>query len=236
MNCVVIKGSPRGKRAGSSRAADAFIRGLRSEGTEVTEFVTRTLSVGHCRGCYRCWTRTPGQCVQRDDMDSVLPAIRSADLVVYAVPLYYFSVPGSMKNLIDRTLPLINPHLVESNGETSHPWRSGRAPRTVLISTCGFPEPTHFEPLVALVKRWTENQTLAGTILIPAAEPMAHEQMQQIFQSLYALIERAGRETVCDGAVAAETEELITADSEARIQSADAFRAMANSYWNSFQS
>ena len=77
MNCVVIKASPRGSRAGSSRAADAFVRGLNAAGKEVdvTQLLLSKLKIRHCTGCYSCWTRTPGRCAQRDDMDRVLPVL-----------------------------------------------------------------------------------------------------------------------------------------------------------------
>ncbi len=75
-------------------------------------------------------------------MAGVIEAMLWADVTVWSFPLYYFSVPGPMKNLIDRQLPMVLPFMAEDGGETgsgSHPARydmSGK--RTVLISTCGF--------------------------------------------------------------------------------------------------
>jgi putative NADPH-quinone reductase/putative sterol carrier protein len=240
MNCVVIKASPRGSRAGSSRAAAAFVRGLNAADKEVdvTQLLLSKLKIRHCTGCYSCWTRTPGRCAQRDDMDRVLPALAAADLVVYALPLYYYSVPGALKDVIDRSLPLLCPQLVSSGDATGHPRRTGQAPRLALIATCGFPERAHFDPLLQLVRQWTANpdDEIVGTILIPAAEPMAHDDMQAGFRKLYDLIERAGRETANSGRVSPETEQLIKEDHEKRIGSAESFRAVANAYWESAQS
>ena len=75
-------------------------------------------------------------------MTSVLSKLLWADVIIYSFPLYYFNVPGSLKNLIDRQLPMVLPFMSEREdgvGSGSHESRydmSGK--RYVLISTCGF--------------------------------------------------------------------------------------------------
>lgn len=108
---------------------------------------TRELSVGQmdirpCLGCFSCWNRTPGQCCIQDDMRQVIQDLLWADITVWSFPLYYFTVPGALKNLIDRQLPMLLPFMEEREGQVgsgNHPYRhdmSGK--RTVVISTCGF--------------------------------------------------------------------------------------------------
>ena len=53
--------------------------------------------------CYGC--RGTGVCVQKDDMASVLEKLIAADVIVLATPVYFYSMDGQMKTLIDRTLP-----------------------------------------------------------------------------------------------------------------------------------
>ena len=75
-------------------------------------------------------------------MGQVIEKLLWADVTIWSFPLYYFSVPGPLKNLIDRQLPMVLPFMSEDGGETGsggHPARydmSGK--RTVVISTCGF--------------------------------------------------------------------------------------------------
>lgn len=101
-----------------------------------------SLELRPCLGCFSCWNKTPGQCCIRDDMGQVIEKLLWADVIIWSFPLYYFSVPGPLKNLIDRQLPMVLPFMAEDGGETgsgSHPARydmSGK--RTVVISTCGF--------------------------------------------------------------------------------------------------
>lgn len=61
------------------------------------------LKIGACRACYGC--RGTGSCVQKDDMADVLEKMISADVIVLATPVYFYSMDGQMKTLIDRTLP-----------------------------------------------------------------------------------------------------------------------------------
>jgi multimeric flavodoxin WrbA len=75
-------------------------------------------------------------------MSGILEKYIQADLVIWSFPLYYYSVPGIVKNLIDRLLPLNLPFMTERAnglGSGNHPSRydlSGK--RYVVLSTCGF--------------------------------------------------------------------------------------------------
>ncbi|MDR0616491.1 MAG: flavodoxin family protein, partial [Synergistaceae bacterium] len=136
MNALVINGSPKGENSNTAKLARAFL-----DGAGIGEYNTlevRKLNVKPCVGCFGCWKTTPGVCVLKDDMAGVLEKLKAADLTVWSFPLYYFSVPGGLKNLIDRQLPLNLPFMTgaESGG---HPSRyDNTRQRHVVISTCGF--------------------------------------------------------------------------------------------------
>ena len=106
------------------------------------ERVVCRMDIRPCLGCFSCWNRSPGQCCMEDDMAQVIEDLLWADITVWSFPLYYFTVPGALKNLIDRQLPMLLPFMEESEGQIGnggHPSRydmSGK--RTVVISTCGF--------------------------------------------------------------------------------------------------
>lgn len=53
--------------------------------------------------CYGC--KKSGVCVQKDDVDLILEKMANADVIVLATPVYYYSMTGQLKTLIDRTLP-----------------------------------------------------------------------------------------------------------------------------------
>lgn len=70
-----------------------------------------SMNVGACKGCFACWQKTPGVCCINDDMQTVIGKMLKADIVVWSFPLYYFSVPGILKNVIDRQLPMSLPFM-----------------------------------------------------------------------------------------------------------------------------
>jgi multimeric flavodoxin WrbA/putative sterol carrier protein len=231
MNATVIMGSPRGAKGASSRIAKHFASGLRRAGVEVDEIILKDYKINHCIGCYTCWTKTPGRCVHRDDMDTLLPKMRT-DLVVWATPLYIFSVPGIMKDFLDRRLPLLQPFLVERGELTGHPTReSSHQTQYFLISVAGFPEHSHFDAVVATFKKFS--QPYLGDILIGGAEPMSREQFQGGYAELYTLIEQAGYEVGNGGQMSQKTEQAIIEKTTYSPEQTEAFRKSANAYWES---
>lgn len=140
MHILLINGSPRGEKSNSLKLSRAFIEGIKAkEDVTVEEVSPITAEILPCLGCFACWNKTPGSCVIRDDMKDILDKILWADLTIWSFGLYFFQVPGRLKTLIDRMLPLVLPFM-DSDSETgSHPARydmSGK--RNMIISTCGF--------------------------------------------------------------------------------------------------
>ena len=102
---VVLSGSPR-KGGNTDMLAAAFIEGAEAAGNNVTLYRTADLKIGGCLGCGHCFEEK-GVCVQKDDMPPILDAIRKADVLVLASPIYYWSVTAQLKLAIDRMYPLI---------------------------------------------------------------------------------------------------------------------------------
>ncbi len=148
MKVFVINGSPKGSKSNTYRLTKAFLAGMREsaenhgETVEIEEAQVSRLDIRPCLGCFSCWEKTPGTCCIQDDMREVIQRMLWADVMIWSFPLYYYTVPGGLKDLIDRQLPMLLPFMVENEDHTgngSHPSRydmSGK--KTVLISTCGF--------------------------------------------------------------------------------------------------
>lgn len=100
MKILVLNGSPR-KNGNTEILADAFIRGAKESGHEVVKFDTGSMKIGACRACDYCHSHN-GECVQKDDMTSVYETMRSADMVVFASPIYWFAMSAQVKLAIDR--------------------------------------------------------------------------------------------------------------------------------------
>lgn len=146
MKILAINGSPKGNRSNTWRLTIAFLEGINIQeengGAQAPEIETLnigSLNLKPCLGCFSCWNKTPGECCIHDDMQGVIDKILWADVVVWSFPLYYFGLPGQLKTLIDRQLPMSLPFMCTETESGGHPSRydmSGK--RTVVISTCGF--------------------------------------------------------------------------------------------------
>ena len=143
MNILVLNGSPKKSHSNTLKLTNAFVKGVSEETNATTEQLDiAQLNIGACKGCFACWKATPGECCINDDMPKVIEKILWADFIIYSFPLYYFNVPGALKNMIDRQLPMVLPFMSERAdgiGSGSHDTRYDMSQKKyVLISTCGF--------------------------------------------------------------------------------------------------
>ena len=102
---VVITGSPR-KNGNSFAMTDAFIKAAEAKGHTVTRFDAALKSVGGCRACETCF-KTGKACSFDDDFNTIAPDILEADAVVFAMPVYWYSIPAQIKGVIDRLFSFV---------------------------------------------------------------------------------------------------------------------------------
>ena len=98
---VILSGSPR-KEGNSDLLCDQFMDGAREAGHQVEKIVLRDKQIGHCTACDAC-QGNGGRCVLQDDMADIIEAMIRADVIVMATPVYFYTMNGQMKTLIDRT-------------------------------------------------------------------------------------------------------------------------------------
>ena len=170
MKVLAIKASPHMDRGNTALILDPFLKGMREAGAEVELLYTRKLEVKPCRGCFTCWIKTPGKCVQKDDMEAVLSKLREADVWVFATPVYFEGVSGPLKNLMDRMTPFLRLHAEERDGHSRHLVEEGlRHGKVVLVSNCGLWEMDNFDPLLVHTKAACKHvrREFAGALLRP---------------------------------------------------------------------
>lgn len=142
MNILLINGSPKGERSNTLKLSMAFCEGLKAHTDSHVEVIHLSkLNIKPCLGCFSCWSKTPGKCVIKDDMEGLLQKLITCDIIIWSFPLYYFSLPSTLKMMIDRQLPTCLPFMTnDSNG--GHPSRYDLShQKYVVISTCGFYTP-----------------------------------------------------------------------------------------------
>lgn len=139
MKVLLINGSPKGTNSNTLRLTEAFLEGFLTASCEVTRLQLNQLDIRPCLGCFSCWSKTPGQCCIHDDMAHCLELLIESDVILWSFPLYYYSVPGALKNFIDRQLPMVLPFMDSKSENGGHFGRyTSAAKRHVILSTCGF--------------------------------------------------------------------------------------------------
>ncbi len=99
MKIIVLQGSPN-RRGSTYLLADSFRRGAQSAGHDVEITDVAYADIHPCTGCVHCGYEGP--CVQRDGMEELRRKILSADMLVFATPLYYYGMSAQLKTVIDR--------------------------------------------------------------------------------------------------------------------------------------
>lgn len=100
-NVLIISASPR-EGGNSDTLCDQFRKGAEEAGNLVDKIRLAEMKIDYCSACYAC--KKQGDCVKRDDMALVISKMRSADVIVLATPVYFYTMCAQMKTMIDRTL------------------------------------------------------------------------------------------------------------------------------------
>lgn len=131
-NLVVVMGSPHLK-GNVACAVDAVIAGAVQAGLTAVKLELPKLTIQNCSGCRKC-VENGGECVLEDDMAEVFKAIKGADIVLIASPIYICQVNGYTKTFLDRLYPLT---------DARHKPRFGTR-KLVMLYTYGAPVPFLF--------------------------------------------------------------------------------------------
>jgi len=209
MDVIVINGSPRKERGHTGTFVSHFAEGMKDSGAQVEFIYPRDLEIGDCRGCFNCWTKTPGKCIQDDDMTDVLNKIANADIVVLATPVYVDGMTGLLKTLLDRSIPLLHGRFEIREDHCRHPPRSHvKLGKLVLLSVAGFTEMDNFDPLITHVKAICKNMSreYSGAILRPVAWVLSGAKEQGVeLDDIYKAVKEAGSELISSGSMKDET-------------------------------
>lgn len=234
MQVLVLNSSPHREKGGTGAVLNPFVEGMKEAGADVELIYVHKLTIKPCRGCYTCWTKTPGKCVQKDDMSEILTKLASADIVVYATPVYVDGMTGTMKVLLDRSLPLIKGVWEIREDHCRHPRRDTKEGKVILVSACGFPELDTFDPLIEHMKAMCKNmdREYIGAVVRPNAWALSMLERKGIeIDDVLRAIKEAGSQIVEEGEISSKTLSTITRE----IVSRDEIINHLNPYYEQFE-
>lgn len=234
MKILAINGSPKGKRSNTWHLTCAFLEGIivqeENGGAQAPEIETLnigSLNIKPCLGCFSCWSKTPGECCIHDDMQGVIDKILWADVVVWSFPLYYFGLPGQLKTLIDRQLPMSLPFMCTETESGGHPSRydmSGKS--TVVISTCGFyTAQGNYDCVTSLYDRLCGKGGYTA-IFCGQGELFRVKELSERTDEYLSWVKKAGQEFASDG-ITGETRGKL----DQNLFPRDVFEVMADASW-----
>lgn len=88
------------KSSNSETLAKSFADGARSAGNDAEIVSLADKKIAFCKGCLAC--QKIGHCVINDDAVNIAEKMRTADVLVFATPIYYYEMSGQMKTMLDR--------------------------------------------------------------------------------------------------------------------------------------
>lgn len=100
-NILVLNGASR-KNGNTVKLIQALSEGAVSAGHNVQEFYLDDMNIHSCKGCLRANNNSKSPCSQKDDMDKIYAAFSECDVVVFASPVYFWTITGTLKTVADR--------------------------------------------------------------------------------------------------------------------------------------
>ncbi len=99
MRVIAFQGSPR-IQGNTEILLNETIKGINEAGFEVRLFNLNLMNIKPCQDCDGC-VRS-GKCIINDDMTEIYDAIREADRIILASPIFFFGLSAQAKIMIDR--------------------------------------------------------------------------------------------------------------------------------------
>ena len=96
---LIVQGGGRSK-GNTAQLADAFRKGAEDAGHSVETVSLLKKEVKGCIGCNAC--RYGKTCIQKDSFNEMVPMIKEADLLVFASPLYFWTISSRIKAFWER--------------------------------------------------------------------------------------------------------------------------------------
>ena len=98
---IVLNGAAR-KNGNTVKLVEAFADGAKSAGNQVSVFYLDDMNIHSCKGCLHAGRNSKSPCSQKDDMDQIYAKFEVADVVVFASPVYFWTITGPLKTVADR--------------------------------------------------------------------------------------------------------------------------------------
>jgi multimeric flavodoxin WrbA len=139
VDVIAFNGSPR-KTWNTATLLQQALEGAASQGAQTKLVHLYDLDFKGCKSCFACKTKggaSYGRCAVKDDLTPILKDVEKADALLLGSPIYYGSVSGEMRSLMER---LMFPFFRYSKQSDPAPTLFPRTIHTGFIYTMNAPE------------------------------------------------------------------------------------------------
>ncbi len=214
MKIVIYNGSNRAQNGNTDIMTEAFIEGAKAANAQCENIYLAKKIIKPCSCCMECWIKTPGSCKIDDEAEPLVKKFMLADIAVFATPVYTDGVTAITKQFMERLRPLLNPRFEQDpENETRHTTRMEKPTKIVVLSTCGYPEMSHFQVIKHHFERFARNlstEIIAG-IYRSQAEllPQKHPETAKIVDDYLQNVARAAEEIVKNLNISQQTRDAL---------------------------
>lgn len=99
MKVIAFNGSPR-VDGNTDILLQSALRPIEEAGHEIRLFRLNFMNIRPCQDCGGC--DSTGECIFEDQMNGIYAAIREADRIILASPIFFFALSAQTKTMIDR--------------------------------------------------------------------------------------------------------------------------------------
>jgi hypothetical protein len=219
VNAVVIQGSPKRNQGNTYSILSPFIDGMIEAGANIDLVFAKDYSIKPCEGCFYCMFKSGGNCCIKDDMQQLIQKLKQADIWVIAGPVYFGGFTSSIRKILERLSPLLDPSFQNYNGITGHPWRENiMVKKIALVASCASLELINFDSLIAelqcICKKCGKNDSLitkyAGALLFRNAQDFnSNPEMKDICKTLQRTAKEAGKELIMNDQITSTFQDII---------------------------
>jgi len=112
-----------GSKADDSESAkihEIMLEELKKLNWDATSIVLEDKKIAYCTGCFGCWVQTPGECVIKDYVESIVKQMVHSDLIIYITPIVFGGYSSILKKALDRQISRVLPYFTKVDGEVHH--------------------------------------------------------------------------------------------------------------------
>ncbi len=220
MKILALNGSHRGKAGCTQWLLDKIAEGAVEQGGEFETVVLADKNIKPCTGCETCHTAQHYRhCIyeQEDDVQAIFAKMKAADILIYATPVYIFSMSSLMKTFLERfnsTAGTGELCLTESGLFFGRIDKAIYSKPFVVLTCCGNVEHETVKNVLSYFQTFSKflDAPIAGTLvrksvgMIESDRRLDKERQNPVITAVVNAYVQAGRELVTQGRIAAGTE------------------------------